>query len=495
MNKRLGLLLALVMTFLGAQAFGQQNANAQSAPAKIDVAPVNLQNQPGTTVPLQVQLQDASGQPATWNRTVNAEVKVEQPSGETKTYPVTLAPGESAKQIDVPIDEIGLAKLTVKQKEEQLIGASNFVLVRPSKKNYAHRMVKSPEGHKQVNKPADSSKGPGADLRHFDGRQQHHAKLVYAAVVSPMPQAPAPEPSSAAQLVLTVSGEDANGGTRADGTTCARVQVYYLGSDDVQREIQVWMSPSNGDVAPNPIVIQKGSAVGSACWKSAYPIPAATLAASIYPANYTFASNGSSGTPGRVTHKFTDNITAIEFDNPPKSITIVDTFNLGARFKGPDGQPIAVSDKRELHFSTNSAVLKLDPSQTFVQPGGYEASTILTPTFFGTSNIEVSTPLYQSVTCVIEITWLGVLLASLLGGSLGGILAWINSQGKLWMRIVVGLIVGLVASWAYVIVGLPKVETAFLHNQLSVFFVALLVGLSGVKGITFISGKFGLPSF
>jgi hypothetical protein len=63
------------------------------------------------------------------------------------------------------------------------------------------------------------------------------------------------------------------------------------------------------------------------------------------------------------------------------------------------------------------------------------------------------------------------------------------------MRVVTGLIVGLVASWAYVIVGLPKLETAFLHNRLSVFFVALLVGLSGVKGLTFISSKFNLPSF
>jgi hypothetical protein len=95
----------------------------------------------------------------------------------------------------------------------------------------------------------------------------------------------------------------------------------------------------------------------------------------------------------------------------------------------------------------------------------------------------------------IRITWIGVLCLSLLGGFLGGLLAWINSNGKLVVRIITGLIVGLVASWAYVVVGLPKLETSFLHNQLSVFFVALLVGLSGVKGATFISSKFNLPSF
>ncbi len=494
MKTQLSFTLLFVTTLLGMKALGQQSASTPSVPAKLDVAPVSTVNQPGTQVPVLVKLQDGNGRPVSSNRNVNAEVKVEQPSGESKTYSVILAPGESVKQIDIPVDQSGLTKLTVKERDERLIGGSNFALVRRSKKSATKKQMHPSEILKESAKPSKSTeKGPGATLRFFDRLHERRAKLVYAALA--MPQVPAPDPSSAAQFVLTASGEDAYGGTRADGTTCARVQVYYMGSDDLQRDIQIWLSPSNGDVTPNPIVIHKGSAFGSACWTSAYPIAAATLRASIYPSSYTFGSAGGAAAPGQVTHKFTDNIAAIQFENPPKSITIVDTFNLSVSFRGPNGQPTAVSDKRELHFSADSALLKLNPLQTFVQPGGYEASTILTPTFFGKSSVQVSTPLYQPATWVIEITWLGVLFASLLGGLLGGLLAWINSQGKLWMRIVVGLIVGLVASWAYVIVGLPKVETAFLHNQLSVFFVALLVGISGVKGITFIAGKFGLPTF
>ncbi len=109
--------------------------------------------------------------------------------------------------------------------------------------------------------------------------------------------------------------------------------------------------------------------------------------------------------------------------------------------------------------------------------------------------MQAFTPNYAPATSVITITVLGVLIASLLGGLIGGILSWINSQGNPVARIFTGLAVGLVASWAYVIVGLPKLESAFLHNQLSVFFVALIVGFSGVKGLSFVSSKLNFPGF
>ena len=465
-----------------------QQAQPAQVPTKIDVAPLNVQNRIGSDVSLKVQLLDAYGHPVSAFKSFDAEVQVEKPSGQSATYSLTFAPGESSKQITVPIGEIGLAKLTVKQHEKQLVGGSNFVLVRPAKSQ-----ANAPQ---QANKPpaAKPGGGPSSRQRDFFHWPPGQARLILAAY--PPPQVPAPsQPSSPAQLVLTVSGEDSNGGTRADGTTCARVQVFYLGADDLQRDIQIWLSPSNGMLDNNLIAIRKGTTSGMACWTSQYPIPSATLTvAATNPPNYAFVSGTDGADPRRVTHKFTDNISGIEFVNVPQSLTIVDNFNLTARFKGPSG-PVRLSDPRELHFSADSSVLNVNPLKTIVQAGGFDSSTILVPTFFGKSTVQVFTPDYAPVTSVITITWLGVLVASLLGGLLGGILAWINSQGKLWMRVVTGLIVGLVASWAYVIVGLPKLETAFLHNRLSVFFVALLVGLSGVKGLTFISSKFNLPSF
>ncbi|HEV2468775.1 MAG TPA: hypothetical protein VGS78_06245 [Candidatus Sulfotelmatobacter sp.] len=466
-------------------------ARAQSAPtaspSRIDVTPVNLQNELGSDVPLHVQLLDANGRPAEAHRNFTAQVKVQQPSGQTATYSLNFAQGESTKEISVPMNEAGVAKLTVSQTDQELIGGSNFVLVRAPKEQ-----VKEPGKPKQAAKKKDHSKGRGARMYDFPSRPR--PRLIFAAFAPPQAAVPAGSPASpTAQLMLTVSGEDANGGTRADGTTCARVQIFYLAPADLDHDLEIWLSPSNGNLDNNPIVIHKGTAVGAACWTSQYPIAAATLTAAD-PAGYTFTERPGGGDPHQVVHKFTDNITGIEFANAPKSITIVDSFGLIARFVGPNG-PVRLSDQREVHFSADSPVLSLNPLQTVVQPGGFDSSTILVPTYFGSSTVQVFTPGYPPAKSEIAITFFGVLCASLFGGFLGGLSAWISSAGKLWVRIVTGIIVGLVGSWAYVIVGLPKVETPLLHNQLSVLFVALLVGFSGVKGLSFIASKFGLPSF
>ena len=483
------LLLAGIFSFeplrVGAQS-------AAPAPTKIDVAPLRTQNPLGENVPVQVQLLDANGRPVSAQRNFNAEVQVDQPSGQTSTYSVNFAPGESAKQIAIPIGEAGVAKLTVRQQEQQLIGGSNFVLVRPPRAEAAGQGHQQVQAKKKVAKKPLPDKGPGARLQGKPLWQVGQVHLILAAYFPPQGPTTPPAPATG-QLMLTVSGEDANGGTRADGKTCAHVQVFYLPADDPPRDIQIWMSQSNGDLDNQFVVIHKGSASGAACWTSESPIAAATLSVSD-PPGYTFAPRPGGGDPRQVTHKFTDDIVGIEFANAPQSISIVDNFNLVAQFKGRKG-PVRLSDKREVHFSADTPLLNLTPLQAIVDVGGFDSSTLLVPTSFGRSTVQVFTPDYRPATAVIVITWIGVLIACLLGGSLGGFLAWINSQGKLWIRIVTGLIAGLVASWAYVIVGLPKVQTAFLHNRLSVFFVALIVGLTGVKGITTIATKFGLPTF
>lgn len=491
--KRMRIALVLVCLQFAILEAAQAQSASGAPPSKIDVAPVNLQNALGADVPLQVQLLDANGRPAAAHRNFTAQVKVQQPSGQVATYSVNFAQGESVKQLTVPVNEAGVAKLTVAQTDQELIGGSNFVLVRPPKEE-----IKIQAKPKQAAKKKKPPKGSGARMYDFPVRRR--ARLIFAAYAPPQGPTPTgstaagtPAASAAGQLMLTVSGEDANGGTRADGTTCARVQIFYVAPEDLDHDIEIWLSPSNGNLDNNPIIIHRGAAVGAACWTSQYPITAATLTAAD-PAGYTFTERPGGGDPHQVVHKFTDNITGIEFANAPKSITIVDSFGLIARFVGPNG-PVRLSDQREVHFSVDSAVLNMKPLQTVVQPGGFDSSTILIPNYFGTSTIQVFTPGYPPFKSEITITFFGVLCASLFGGFLGGLAAWISSAGKLWVRIVTGLIVGLVGSWAYVIVGLPKVETPFLHNQLSVLFVALLVGFSGVKGLTFIASKFGLPSF
>jgi len=483
MCTKLVFLLSLLATCACAQMSQQAQAAAQR-PAKIDVTPLGSQNAIGQPVTVQIQLLDGSGKPIAASESVDAELNVKQPSGQTATTKVTFSPGESSKRVDVTIPEAGVAELKIRQSEGRLIGATNYVLVNPPTKSPAKKA-----GTQGTNKAVDKKKSaPQATKpisRDLGGPRLQSArlKLVLADYIF---QIPAPPSASEPELMLKVSGEDAGGGVRADGKTCARVQVFYTGVDELVRDVQVWLQWSNGLIHPNPLIVQKNTRQGSACWTSQYPISAATVQIAA-----TNPRVSLSGNPQQ-TFKFSENIQGIGFANPPSSITVVDNYNLTAVFYDPQGHPVKLVDARDLLFDSSNGVILVNPQHSTVLSGRFDSSTVLIPTYFGRSKIEVSTDGYPPATHEISVTWVGALLGSLLGGLLGGWLAFINSGGKLSARIATGLIVGLLASWAYVLVGLPKVGTAILHNQLSVIFVSLMAGFSGVKVVSVISGRLNL---
>src|SRR5271165_7178861 len=116
--------LVLIVVLHSAQSLSQQmnqQSNNSQVPAKIELSPVRAENRLGDEVPLQINLLDRNGRPAPANQSIAADVKVEQPSGQTATYSVTFAPGESSKELPVPIPESGVSKLTVEQTNKQLM--------------------------------------------------------------------------------------------------------------------------------------------------------------------------------------------------------------------------------------------------------------------------------------------------------------------------------------------------------------------------------------
>ncbi len=473
----------LFLTTLACAQMAQQAQMAAQLPAKIDVITLSTQHTLGQPVSVQIQLLNGSGQPVAAREPVNTELTVKQPSGQTVVTKVTLAPGESSKQVDLSIPESGVAELKIRQSEGKLIGATNYALVNRATKNASGHPAKK-AGHKAVEKKSNtpqSAKPISRDL----GAPWHrtgHPRLLYAAfMLQDTPSSSTPDPV----LMLKVSGEDAGGGVRADGKTCARVQVFYTGADDLARDVQVWLKWSNGDF-DNPVVLHKQTRVGIGCWKSKYPISAATIQIGATNPRIPFPADD------KQPMKFSENIQGLDFSNPPTSITVVDNYNLNAMFYDPNGHAVKLVEPRDLLFDSNNGVIHVNPQHATVAVGKFDSSTILIPTYFGKSNIQVSADGFSSPSHEVRVTWLAALLGSLLGGLLGGWLAYVNSGGKLAARIITGLIVGFFVSWAYVLVGLPKVESSIVHNQLSVVFVALAAGFVGVKAISVVIGKLNL---
>jgi hypothetical protein len=467
------LLIALPIP-LYPQLMKQQAQEAIRRPIKVDVAPVGQVNPAGRPVAVQVLLRDGEGKPATGAQSIDVELMATQPSGQISKTVVTFAPGETSKQVEVPLSEAGLTKLSVRQVNEQLLGSTNYVVVASDADQIGKSKVKKSNRRKKV---TGTVKKNNSKL-HLDNQGAHVPRLIFAAYADQSPNEPSAYEltSSAPMLMLKVSGENDAEGIRADGVAYARVQIFYMGPEPPRRDIQVWVSWTNGDINSNPIVIQKNQLVGEAHWISKSPIPTARLLiAGTNPPNLPFAGSK------EATVTFGEPILGIGFANPPKKITIVDNVTLTAMFFDAAGNPIPTAKKRMYRFVSNSPILRLKPDHAEVEPGNAEFSTMVVPTYLGDSQIEAFTPGYQPVILKMTVTGLGVLLICVIGGMLGGLLAYINSQGKLWVRIVTGIIVGMVASWAYVFLGLPNTQAMILHTQISVLFVSILAAFAGVR--------------
>jgi hypothetical protein len=456
----------------------QQAQTALRQPVKVDVVPLAQGKQPGDTVPVQVLLRDGNGEPVGAIEDTSIELDVTQPSGKVSSATIHLTPGERSKDVNLVIDEAGLSKLSVRHSQDRLLGSTNYLLISPQSS--------VPKKRKRIKKQGGTATGT-----HFLRRvyTPPGGGIILASLTAPIQNAGSSvanttQPHSHPRLMLRVSGENDAEGIRADGKAFARVQVFHIPTMP-QSDVKIWLRWTNGDITPNPLVLKKGIPVAEARWTSQDPITAARVSVAVTDPAFEFEG------PQEATVRFGEPILGIDFVNPPDSMSIVDTVDLVARFFDSRGAPVETAVQRHYRFASNSPILRLIPEQDEVAPGKSEFSTIALPTSIGWCNIEVSTPGYKAVSHKIRITGTIALLLCVLGGVLGGTLAYINSQGKLWMRILSGTIVALVATWAYVYVGLPKTNTIILHNQLSVLFVAIVSALAGVKGLATITKALG----
>jgi hypothetical protein len=470
-------LLVLCLAFSAsadAQLMRQQAQEAILRPAKVDILPVDQLNQTTRPVHVEVVLRSSIGQPAAVQEATTVEVTATLPSGHVVRQSVTFAPGESSKTTELSLTESGVTKLRARQENDALLESTNYVNVAPP----------PVQKQKRRSRKAAQSSRPHSELRpRFEFARP---RLLYAALYQEPNQPTAFTATAGPQLMLKVSGENDATGVRADGIAFARIQIFYMADTPPATNIKVWVSPSNGDISANPIIISKNQLMGEAHWTSKSPIAAAKLTIVTTNPKVPFAGS----TEATVT--FGAPILGIGFLNPPSKISIVDSATVTAVFFDADGNPVPTGTKRDYRFVSNSPILRLQPDHASVDPGASDFSTVATPTFVGESQIEVVSPGYISKPQKVRVTGLVVLLLSVVGGVLGELLAYFNSKGKLWARIVTGVIVGAVASWAYVFVGLPNIQSMILHTQISVLFVSVLAAFAGVKTLSVITKALNL---
>jgi hypothetical protein len=444
-------------------------------PVRADVVPQTQGVKAGEPVHVKVMLLDASGKLTNAIEKTAFVIQAVEPSGKTSETKVNVEAGASSVETTLPGMEAGLTKLVVRQPENEILESSNFVLVTPARPSQT--------------KPKAKKKAPAHKISgRFYERLDKAPRLRNASLV--MIDFQPPEPASTddgggvagPQLMFQVSGErDSN--VRADQVSYERIAVYYMDAEPAKGPIQVWLTWNHGEVSPNPLIIKKGERSAEAHWTSGWPVAGAKVA--ITDIKPSVPVNGTR----EAMINFVEPVSGVAFFNPPTTMSIVDAYNLHARFYDLAGNFVKTSDRRKVTVSTNSAILRFDPDTLDTD---WDFETALIPTGWGTAEIEVATPGYPPFTHKVVITYLAVVLLCVAGGLLGSMGDMLSDANRprgwrILGRMMVGAIAALVICWLYVIVGLPHVPTGILHSQIAVGGLSLLAGWAGAAGLRWVS--------
>jgi hypothetical protein len=472
----------------GLQAQGQMQqyrmrvAKANAEPFKVEVQPTQQGVRPGASTVIRIELRNAANQPVNAVEPTTLEIKAKSPSRPEQAQKVVIPANANSANITLTPREAGIWKLEAREVNDHLKSGSNFL------------MVSSPEGARP---PAAAAPRERRPMRRKTAPPQasptpraflSRPHLILAAYEYEPPQDALPtQPAQQAGIILRVSGEG-DGKVRADGISAARVSVFLMA---LHREpVRVWLSVSHGQLKQPFVTILPGQFVAEVDWTSTTPLSQAKVSISQTSpriAGYELAS---------ATVDFVDPIVAISFANPPARINIVEKTTLAVRFVDKNATPIPAHSPLLYRFSANSGKLRLAPATDQTKPGSMDFSTDITPSALGTVTLEAAVEGLQPVRQSIEITGTLLLLFCALGGAAGGLVNHFDRKQKgLLASLLTAVIVSLPITWLYVWVGLPNLNAAFLHNQLSAVMVAIIGGAAGASGLKTAAKQFGLELF
>jgi hypothetical protein len=464
---------------------------------KVDVRALAQGRKVGEKVLIQVSLLNADNQPVGASQDYRMEVELIGPSGKPTTQDVEIKSGQSSSQFEFDTREAGLTAIRVHPADSSLLGGSSSLLVAPVAR--ISRAAKKTK--RRANVPAATVAKPAAWSRPRaaaknsllgsnglpGGRLQVVGLNLSLGQQNSSPAAPATFPSDTPRLMLEVGG----GKTEflADGKDAAKITAFFMDPNGAPApsDILVWMRWSNGEFVQNPLKILKNSYSGEAQLTSGSPVQAEVSFVASSP-HYEV------GGPTTFTVRFAPPIYGVILLGAEK-MSLVDSQPVFVRFFDHQGNPISTDRKRRVMLYTDNAKIHLRPDILDVDAGSSGDRSLILPTSLGAAVIKASTDGYKPFELKMRVTGWFVIFLCIVGGILGGICAFGKLQGsKLW-RVFTGVVAGAVLTWAYVYGALPLVDSAIVHNTVSVLFVSLIGGYLGTQVIDVVAKKFGfLPA-
>jgi len=175
----------------------------------------------------------------------------------------------------------------------------------------------------------------------------------------------------------------------------------------------------------------------------------------------------------------------------PSKISLVETPNLVVKLSDHNGVPQNTERERTVILTLNGPG-KLTTAEIVIPKDRASSSTSLRPTGLGTITLEASTAglIPQEAKLEVSFPWL-VLILCLLGGAAGGWTAMLTQKPARRVRILVGVVTGVVIYWVFVF-GLVDVPPGAAVHPLGAFSIPTLGGFMGTQAFTWILNRFGI---
>jgi hypothetical protein len=166
-------------------------------------------------------------------------------------------------------------------------------------------------------------------------------------------------------------------------------------------------------------------------------------------------------------------------------MSIVEQGTMTVRFVDRDGNPVQTRSARPFHFTVNSGKVAFRPEKADTKAGDPDFGTAIMPLAIGEMEIEASVPGFRTnPPQKIKVTGISVLLICLLGGGLGALVNHLDrKQQGLWASLLTGLIVSVPFTTLYIWIGLPHIDSTYLHSSMGAFVIAVIGGIAGATGL------------
>ena len=486
---RTSLIVKLLVPIFLIVDLGPARAGDLNTPVRIEIQPQLREAAVGGTIGYAVSLRNALGEAVAAPKQMTIDVQATLPSGQTQTRQVTIEPGATEAGGTVPVSEAGAIPIDASHPE--LIGGGVVVFGKPE--GSATRGIVLPM------RSSPAAPGAAASVAMPSPPNVAAAASVTAATAAtpgpapaievPAPRRPAADGGEARTLMLYVPEAE----ILADGRNGAEVTVYLDPCSAMSGDVVVRLAVTRGNLEPAIVSIPRGECSASTTWRSdRMSLGDATLS--------ILVSNPHLRQADKVVRRFVPPIHSLRLTPNPGEITLLESGDVLAQLHDDvNDVPVATDRPLQVTLALREGNGALRPLEMTFETGDSTARASFQPTYWGKVVVAGQIPFRLEEQAIFTVkSGVGIFLLSLIGGLIGGVLAYRVKRRKNPWRILIGLVTGFALFAFFLFFGAENILAVTggmnVLNPVSVFLLSLAGGWAGTNVLAWALKRIGIEA-